>query len=141
MFSKSCEYGIRAITIIGKYSSEGKKIGIKELCTEANTPESFTAKILQGLVKRKLIKSQKGRSGGFYIDRVLTDITLQDIVEAIDGPEIFVGCGLGLDRCDSSNPCPLHYEFERVRRSIHKMCARSSLDMLVSQLSTESYER
>jgi len=141
MFSKACEYGIRAITIIGKYSMEGKKIGIKELCAEANTPESFTAKILQGLVRRRLVKSQKGRSGGFYIDRDLTEISLKDIVEAIDGNEIFVGCGLGLERCDSSNPCPLHNEFEVVRTSLNKMCASSTLDLLVSQLSTESYER
>jgi len=141
MFSKACEYGIRAISIIGKYSLEGKKIGIKELCAEANTPESFTAKILQGLVKRKLIKSQKGRSGGFYIDRKLTEISLKDIVVAIDGNEIFVGCGLGLERCDSSNPCPLHYEFEQVRSSLFEMCASSTLETLVEQLNVESYER
>jgi len=141
MFSKACEYGIRAITIIGKYSSEGKKIGIKELCAEANAPESFTAKILQGLVKRRLINSQKGRKGGFYIDKKLTEISLKDIVVAIDGNEIFVGCGLGLESCDSSNPCPLHYEFEQVRSSLYQMCATSTLETLVEQLNVESYER
>jgi len=141
MFSKACEYGIRAITIIGKYSTDGNKIGIKELCAEANTPESFTAKILQGLVKRKLIKSQKGRFGGFYIDNPLSTISLKDIVNAIDGNEIFVGCGLGLERCDSSNPCPLHNEFESVRSSLAKMCSDATLDVLVAQLNTESYER
>jgi len=141
MFSKACEYGIRAISIIGKYSSDGKKIGIKELSLQANTPESFTAKILQDLVRRRLIKSQKGRFGGFYIDRNLTEITLKDIVEAIDGDEIFVGCGLGLERCDSSNPCPLHTEFEIVRSSLNKMCSSSTLEDLVLQLNPESFER
>ncbi len=141
MFSKTCEYGIRALSIIGKYSLEGKKIGIKDLCAEANTPESFTAKILQNLVRRRLIKSQKGRFGGFYIDRDLKDISLKDIVEAIDGNEIFIGCGLGLDKCDSNNPCPLHHEFEVVRSSLNKMCKMSTLSDLVSQLNTEAYER
>lgn len=67
MFSKACEYDIIAIPIIGKYFSEGKQIGIKQLSAAVKAPESFTAKILQGLVKRRLVKSQKVRSGGFHI--------------------------------------------------------------------------
>jgi len=141
MFSKACEYGIRAIAIIAKSSEEGRRVGIKELCERANTPESFTAKILQGLVKQNIIKSQKGRSGGFYIDKELDEISLKEVVVAIDGPEIFIGCGLGLDKCDSSNPCPIHDEFEKVRTSLIHMCQQASLSVVVNQLSEAAFKR
>lgn len=141
MFTKACEYGIRAITIIAKSSEDGKRIGIKEVCERANTPESFTAKILQGLVKHKIIKSQKGRSGGFYIDKDLEKTSLKDVVLAIDGPDIFIGCGLGLEKCDSSNPCPIHHEFEKVRTNLLSMCVETNLASLLAQLSEEALKR
>jgi len=88
MFSKACEYGIRALTVIAEAGKENRKIGIKELCKLSNTPESFTAKILQNLVKRDIISSQKGPTGGFYISKDLNKITLYEIVDAIDGKTI-----------------------------------------------------
>jgi len=141
MFSKSCEYGIRALTIIGHFNNEEKKIGIKEICKIANTPESFTAKILQQLVKRQILSSQKGPNGGFYFKRDLADISLFEIVNAIDGDAIFNKCGLGLDMCDASNPCPLHDKYENVRSKLIKMCKSNTLKALVKDLEIENYQR
>jgi len=141
MFSKSCEYGIRALTVIGKAQLQNKKIGIKEICKIAKTPESFTAKILQNLVKRNIINSQKGPSGGFYISRDMGDITLMEIVTAIDGDEMFNKCGLGLNKCDANNPCPLHNQYEGVRNNLVKMCKSSSLMDLTSATVTKAYDK
>lgn len=141
MFSKSCEYGIRALTVIGESQIIGQKIGIKQICEKANTPESFTAKILQNLVKRNILSSQKGPSGGFYFTRKLEDINLLDIVKIIDGDGIFSKCGLGLEHCDSKNPCPMHYQYEEVRNKLIKMCESSNLLQLTSKMSSTSYER
>src|SRR5690606_11344144 len=66
MFSKACEYGIRAVIIIESYSKNNKKIGIKEICNGINAPEPFTAKILQNLRKLDIINSTKGPNGGFF---------------------------------------------------------------------------
>ena len=63
------------------------------------------------------------------------------MVIAIDGPEIFIGCGLGLDKCDSTNPCPIHDEFEKVRTSLIQMCQKTSLSVLVNQLEEEAFSR
>jgi len=141
MFSKACEYGIRALTVIAEAGKENRKIGIKELCKKANTPESFTAKILQNLVKRDIISSQKGPSGGFYISKDLDKITLYDIVEAIDGKGIFNKCGLGLTACNAKKPCPLHSKFEVVRNELNIMCNNNTLDDLVKGLYKEVYNR
>jgi len=141
MFSKACEYGIRALTVIAEAGKEDRKVGIKEICKSANTPESFTAKILQNLVKREIISSQKGPTGGFYISRDLNKITLYDIVEAIDGKSIFNKCGLGLTECNAKKPCPLHYQFEVVRNELNDMCRNNNLKDLVDGFHQEVYKR
>ncbi len=141
MFSKACEYGIRALTVIAEAGHESRKIGIKEVCKQAKTPESFTAKILQNLVKKKIISSQKGPAGGFYISRNLDEITLYDIVEAIDGNDVFVKCGLGLSECNAKKPCPLHNKFEVVRSQLHQMCNNNTLADLVKGFHQEVYNR
>ena len=141
MFSKSCEYGIRALTVIGKAQSENRKIGIKEICKIANTPESFTAKILQNLVKRSILSSQKGPSGGFYFSRKLEEISLIEIVTVIDGEGIFNKCGLGLANCDAKNPCPLHYQYEKVRDELIEMCKSNNLLQLTKDMNALSFER
>ena len=139
MFSKACEYGIRALTVIATASKKGDKIGIKQVCKLADTPESFTAKILQNLVKQDVITSQKGPSGGFYFERDLEKITLTEIVTAIDGKDIFYKCGLGLKECDAKRPCPLHNQFAEVRDGLVKMCANSTMKQLEESLSEFAY--
>lgn len=141
MFSKACEYGIRALTIIAEASENDKKIGIKEICEKAQTPISFTAKILQTLAKKGFIKSQKGPSGGFFLDDQLQNVSLYQVVVAIDGTNIFEKCGLGLNECDASNPCPLHYDFETVRDQLVEMCKNNDLKSLTYNLNLQSYVR
>lgn len=141
MFSKACEYGIRALTVIAEVSNEDQKIGIKEICKRAKTPESFTAKILQNLVKQKIIISQKGPTGGFYIGKDLDQIKLYDIVEAIDGKDIFIKCGLGMSECNAKKPCPLHFKFELVRSQLHQMCTSNSLKDLLEGFHEGVYNR
>ncbi|MGK0364826.1 MAG: Rrf2 family iron-sulfur cluster assembly transcriptional regulator [Saprospiraceae bacterium] len=141
MFSKACEYGIRALTVIAEAGKENKKIGIKAVCKSSQTPESFTAKILQNLVKRGILDSQKGPTGGFYITRDLDKITLYDIVEAVDGTGIFFKCGLGLAACDAKNPCPMHTQFEVVRDELNAMCKNNTLQDLVLGFHTEVFNR
>ena len=141
MFSKACEYGIRALTIIAKEGEKGQKVGIKDVCRLAQTPESFTAKILQNLVRQGILNSQKGPSGGFYITKDLSNITLYEIVVAIDGPEVFKKCGLGLAECNAKKPCPLHTKFEVVRDELNAMCQSSNLETLAEQLVFDTYKR
>ncbi len=132
MFSRACKYGIRALAVIATASREGRKIAIKEVCKSSNTPESFTAKILQDLVKRDILDSQRGPSGGFYFSRDISKITLYEIVNAIDGDGVFYQCGLGLPACDAKNPCVVHTSFEIVRNQLNVMCKSNSLSDLIT---------
>jgi Rrf2 family protein len=118
VFSKTCEYAIRAVIYIAQKSENGTRVGIKEISAGIDSPVHFIAKILQDLSKREIVQSAKGPNGGFYIDKHARKKSLADIVTAIDGDRIFTGCGLGLKNCSESKPCPLHSEFKIIREKI-----------------------
>ncbi|WP_034059200.1 RrF2 family transcriptional regulator [Lacinutrix jangbogonensis] len=135
MFSKACEYGIRASIFIAKNSFEGRRVSPKEISEKINSPQAFTAKILQALVKNNVIKSVKGAYGGFEIDKEkIAKIKLAQIVNAIDGDNIYKGCGLGLDKCDENHPCPMHDKFKVVRDGLRDLLEDTNLEELALDL-------
>lgn len=134
MFSKTCQYAIKAVIYIHKQSLEGKKVGAKEIGQEINAPDAFTAKILQILVRQQIIGSFKGPTGGFLVDKIHESKTLKDVVEAIDGDGLFHGCSLGLNQCSEKNPCPLHFEIANVRKNIIHMLTAKSLKQMAEEV-------
>lgn len=128
MFSKACEYGIRSATYIASQSLAGRRVSLKEIAEEINSPVAFTAKILQLLSKNNIVDSVKGAFGGFEIDRVQMDtLKLSHIVNAIDGDFIYTGCGLGLTECSTNKPCPVHDRFVEIRNGLKDMLENTSL--------------
>ena len=128
MFSKACKYGIKATLYIAERSIKNERVNIKEIANAIDSPVAFTAKILQQLVRQDLINSLKGPTGGFEIDdKKLNEVNVGDIVRAIDGDSIFIGCGLGLDECDETKPCPLHDSFAGIRNDIVTMLEQTNL--------------
>lgn len=135
MFSKACEYGIRAIIYIAHQSEQNQLVSIKEVSSAIDSPEAFTAKILQALTKDDLILSKRGANGGYSIDQQrLTNVNLQKVVKSIDGDQIYVGCGLGLQECNENQPCPLHHQFKEIRNDLYKMLAETTLFDLVNEM-------
>lgn len=131
MFSKACEYGIKAAIFIATKSYEGKRVSPKEISAEIDSPQAFTAKILQALVKHNIINSVQGAYGGFEIDKTnIGNVKLSQIVNAIDGDSIYSGCGLGLEKCDENHPCPVHDKFKGVRDELKHMLEETNLEEL-----------
>lgn len=129
MFSKSCEYGIRATIFIATQCYNETKVGLKEIAQEIDSPMPFTAKILQVLVKNDIIKSSKGVGGGFLVLKEdLALITLSKIVVAIDGDSVFLRCGLGLSNCSEDHPCPIHEKFKFVKQDLAFMLENTTLE-------------
>lgn len=139
MFSKACEYGIRASIFIAKKSNEGRLVSPKEISHEIDSPQAFTAKILQELVRHNIIKSVQGAYGGFEIEKdLISTIKLSQIIEAIDGNKAYSGCGLGLKECSEIRPCPLHDKFKSIRNDLKNMLETTSLEELSNGLKNGS---
>lgn len=134
MFSKTCEYAIRAMIFIAQKSKRGNNVGIKEIAHGIDSPEHFIAKILQELVRKGLLQSMKGPNGGFYLDHERLEYSLFDIVKAVDGDNLFTGCGLGLKKCSETHPCPMHNEFKSVRKGIQMMLTKAKLGEFTKEL-------
>lgn len=122
MFSKACEYGIRASIFIAEQSMMNLKVGLKDVAKAIDSPEAYTSKILQQLAKHNIITSEKGRTGGFSMNsQELQKVKLSTIVFAIDGDSIYTGCGLGLKKCNEKKPCSIHNQFKSIREELKKM--------------------
>lgn len=128
MFSKACEYGIRATLHIAAQSLESNRVSLKQIAKAIDSPEAFTAKILQVLVKNNVIESIKGPNGGFEIAKAkIIKLRLSHIVTAIDGDSIYKGCGLGMKECNEKKPCPVHTNFKAIREGLKSMLETTSL--------------
>lgn len=134
MFSKACEYGIRASIFIAKQSTLNKKVSLKEVAKAINSPEAYTSKILQQLTKNNIINSEKGPRGGFLMDKnELDKVKLSTIVSAIDGDAIYEACGLGLKKCNEKMPCPVHNQFKTIREQLKHMLETSTIKSLATE--------
>ena len=131
MFSKACEYGIRASIYIAEQSLLERKVSLIEVASAIESPTAYTSKILQLLSRNFIINSDKGPTGGFSMDKKELDkIKLSDIVFTIDGDSIYNGCGLGLKQCNEVMPCPVHNQFKLIRDDLKKMLEKTTVKAL-----------
>jgi|SRR5690348_986270 Rrf2 family protein len=121
MLSKTCKSAIKAVVYLCSKYGSGENASIKEVADVINASEHTVGKLLQTLVKQDIIKSLKGPTGGFYISKAQRNQPIINIVEAIDGKEIFKECGLGLSQCSAKHPCPIHNGYKEVRESLEKL--------------------
>jgi Rrf2 family transcriptional regulator, iron-sulfur cluster assembly transcription factor len=132
LLSKSCVYGLRAAIYLAT-NVNGDYVPIKKMSEKLEISHHFLTKILQQLTADDLLDSYKGPNGGVKLKRSADDITLMDVVIAIDGPELLTECALGLPGCGHKNPCPLHDKWATTRDSIRHMLESSSLSQLVER--------
>lgn len=133
MFSKACEYAIRATIRIAEATAAEERVTVRTIAEETGSPEAFTAKILQKLVKVGHIGSMKGPGGGFNLTPARAKkLTLSTIVDTIDGDGIYTRCALGLPHCDATSPCPLHDRFLAVREDLRDLLASTTVYDLVN---------
>lgn len=136
MYSTTCAYAIRAMSRLAVINPDGYA-RIQEICEGdgADLPAHFLAKIFRDLARAGLLRSAKGRGGGFALARRPHEIRLLDIVDAVDGIQQYTTCIVGLAKCDGNQPCPQHDVFMPVRKQIMHYLETTTLDQMGSALS------
>ncbi|WP_138429165.1 RrF2 family transcriptional regulator [Fodinibius saliphilus] len=134
MFSASCHYGLQAMFYIALHSTEKNNVDLSEIAAEQSIPKHFLSKILQLLVKHKLLVSRKGPNGGYNLNRPADEISLLQIVEAIDGLDIFDQCGIGFRKCNPEKPCPIHNDYKKIRDRVYKLFEEKTLVTLNEEI-------
>lgn len=132
LLSKSCVYGLRASLFLAS-NQNGKYISIKELSEKLDISFHFLTKILQQLTAVDLMESLKGPNGGVRLSKPADEITLLNVVIAIDGDELFKECVLGLPGCGMEKPCPFHNLWMGTRDDIREMLESNSLEKMARE--------
>ena len=117
IYSKPCEYAIRALAYLARKSPQEALLGL-EIAKAEKIPAPVLGKILQDLVRKGLLDSRRGPGGGFRLARRAELITLRDVVAAVDGLDHFHQCAAGLELCGDDAPCPLHDNWKGIRKQI-----------------------
>ena len=139
MFSKTAEYALRATIFIAQKGTIDNKLSIGEISTAIDSPQSFTAKILQLLTKdEKVISSTRGPNGGFYMKDAAKRLPALSILEAVNEDYILHKCVLGLKACSGENPCPMHSEFKKIRTQLINLFEKKTILQLANETSKEN---
>lgn len=133
LLSKTCIYAIRAVLFTAA-SAEKNFVPIRHIAKELDISFHFLTKILQNLTQRGIMNSYRGPKGGIALAKPANDISIAEIITAIDGNAIFEDCILGLPGCGEKKPCPLHLEWGKQREKLEKTFNQTSISDLVHKI-------
>jgi Rrf2 family protein len=139
VLSKACIYGIRASLFIVAAGKDKKYVPISHIAKELGISFYFLTKILQMLTEHKITVSHRGPSGGVSLARPASEITLMDMVKAIEPDHSLEECFLGLPKCGEKEPCPLHSFWGGTRDRIVSKLENTDLESLGRQVRDDGY--
>jgi Rrf2 family protein len=129
MFSQTAEYALRIIVYLA--SLEGKPATIPQIAETTRAPAGYLAKVLRNLARAKLIRSQRGLHGGSVLARDASQITVYDVVQAVDPIQRITTCPLGI-RSHGLSLCPLHRRMDNAIALVERAFKDSPISELVS---------
>ena len=133
MISTSCTYGIQAAIFLAGMEQRDEFVSTHAMGEALGLSPHFLAKVLQRLIAQGLVQSKRGPNGGVALARPAGEVSMKDIVLAIDGSEIFEECVLGLPGCGDQKPCPLHDEWGGRRSDLLTTFEETSIALLAEK--------
>lgn len=118
IISRTSRYAIQALTCLA-IEANGRKVLSHDIAHSLNVSQPYLAKVLQGLCRARLVKSSRGRRGGFSLVSGAEHLNLLEIVRMTDGHRADRECLLGLKACQDETACPMHGKWKAVKKDIH----------------------
>ena len=130
MISQTAEYALRIIAHLA--SLEGAPATTKQIAVATRVPEGYLAKVLQVLGRRGMVRSQRGLHGGSVLTRQPQDVTIFDIIDAVDPMQRIRTCPLGL-RSHGTKLCPLHRRLDQAMAQVEQAFRDSTIADLLAE--------
>jgi Rrf2 family protein len=130
-FTKRADYGLMAIHYIAVHEDLGA-VSAKRIADEFHIPAELLAKILQRLAKKRLITSTSGPKGGYVLARRPSEISVGDVVRALEGPINIVSCLEASSDCPQMAHCNLRRPVQKIQAAISQVLDTMSLSELTS---------
>ncbi len=128
MISQSVEYALRAIVTIAQ--NEGEPCTAQKIAEITKVPGPYLSKLMQVLVRRGLVSSQRGLHGGFLLVRPPKDLTIWDVVDAVEPIQRITTCPLKIES-HAGGLCPLHKNLDQAIETVERMFRKTTVaDML-----------
>lgn len=124
--SKESQYGLRGLVYLAA-QPHGVILQVSQVAEAADLPRMFLAKIFRKFTHHNILRSYRGRERGYSLAKPAQEISVKEIVEAIEGPDVFQRCVFWSDRCSDDNPCLLHDVWRSIRPKVSDRMAGVSL--------------
>ena len=131
ILSKTSQYAIQALIHLAM-QPPGEPVLARAAAGYLDVPPAYLAKILQILARGGLVRSFRGRSGGFCLAEGAEKTSLLTVMELIEGPGLTQSCLLGLKACEDSNPCPMHRRWKPLKTKVLDLMAEQNLGVLAA---------
>jgi len=109
VFSQTAEYALRAIVTLAQSEITGKTA--HEIADESQVPLDYLSKVLNSLARAGIVKAQRGRGGGFTLASPPSEMTVLDVVNAVEPIRRIRSCPLKL-KAHATRMCPLHRKLD-----------------------------
>jgi len=129
MFSQTVEYALRAVVYLA--SQEGAPRTTQEIAQATQVPTGYLSKVMQGLGRKHLVQSQRGLHGGFILTRSSHELTVLDVIEAVDPIRRIRSCPLGIQ--GHINLCPLHRRLDNAMKLVEDALRKSTIAELLAE--------
>jgi Rrf2 family transcriptional regulator, iron-sulfur cluster assembly transcription factor len=136
MLSRACGYAVRACVFLARRPDDSF-VPVREIGQSLDISSSFLSKIVGELSRNGIVDSCRGPSGGISLAQPAANVSVRDIIVAIDGGGLFTSCVLGLPGCGVEKPCPLHREWSRMRAEIEASFQAMTLQVLAEKSDSE----
>jgi Rrf2 family protein len=130
VISQTAEYALRAVVFLAE--RPGERHTTRTIAESAQIPAGYLAKVMQSLAQAGVVRGQRGLNGGFTLARGPQDISLSEVIEAIDPIRRIRECPLNLES-HSEELCPLHSRLDRALAHIEKEFRESTVADLLTR--------
>ena len=130
LLSDAAEYALRAVVWLAQQPDKAQKM--REIADGTHAAPGYLVKVLQLLTRAGIVSAQRGSNGGFTLERDPAELSVLDVVNAIDPIERIHTCPLGLD-AHGRTLCPMHQRIDDAMAAIEASFAHSTIaDLLAS---------
>ncbi len=130
LITRDTDYAIRAIVYMAKHKE--RKISVKELVKNLKVPQPFLRKILQVLDKKGMLRSYKGKGGGFLLNTRPQDIFLLDLIRIFQGRFSLNECFLKKHACPHTKECRLRRKIDKIQGYVVKELKKINIEYLLN---------
>ena len=126
IYSTSTKYAVMALIELAVRQDE-QPVQVKKISDSTGIPRYFLAKLVQTLVKADILNSTKGRGGGLQFALSPSQVTIADVIKAIDGQRALQNCIFGLQSCNGDRNCSIHPMWGSIRAQIISFLANTTI--------------